>query len=93
MRECADIIANYTILTTQPNAIMPPIHDRMPVIIGDAEIDAWLAPETSLDSVDAMSMPCPANGWPCRLQLAEQPPTSASAGARVAQRARAGRVI
>ncbi len=53
------IIASYTILTTQANSIMQPIHDRMPSIIGDAEIDAWLAPETSLDGVHAMFMPCP----------------------------------
>jgi putative SOS response-associated peptidase YedK len=58
-RHSAEIIASYTILTTQPNALMQPIHDRMPVIIDDAEIDAWLAPETSLDSVRAMCMPCP----------------------------------
>lgn len=58
-REGDEAIASYTILTTQPNAIMQPIHDRMPVIIGDAEVDAWLAPQTSLDSVHAMCMPCP----------------------------------
>ena len=32
-------IASYTILTTQPNALMATIHTRMPVIIGDEEID------------------------------------------------------
>ena len=58
-REGDEVIASYTILTTQPNAIMQPVHDRMPVIVGDAEIEAWLAPETSLDSVRAMCMPCP----------------------------------
>jgi putative SOS response-associated peptidase YedK len=37
------------------------IHTRMPVIIGDAEIDEWLAPETSVDSARAMCMPCPSD--------------------------------
>ena len=52
-------VASYTILTTQPNALMAPIHNRMPVIIGDAEVEEWLAPETSVDSAKAMCMPCP----------------------------------
>lgn len=52
-------IASYTILTTQPNELMAAIHTRMPVVIGDAEIDEWLAPETSLDCARAMCMPCP----------------------------------
>ena len=52
-------IASYTILTTQPNALMATIHTRMPVIIGDEEIEEWLAPGTSVDSAKAMCMPCP----------------------------------
>jgi len=54
-------IASYTILTTQPNELLAAIHTRMPVIIGDAEIDEWLAPETSVDSARAMCMPCPSD--------------------------------
>jgi putative SOS response-associated peptidase YedK len=52
-------ISSYTILTTEPNALMAAIHTRMPVIIGDTEVDEWLAPETTLDSARAMCMPCP----------------------------------
>src|SRR5690606_22126462 len=33
----------FTILTTTPNGLMEPIHDRMPVILPDAEaVDEWL---------------------------------------------------
>jgi putative SOS response-associated peptidase YedK len=32
----------FTIITTTPNGLISPIHDRMPVILGDAEVDAWL---------------------------------------------------
>ena len=31
-----------TILTTEPNELMKPIHNRMPVIIPEAEYDRWL---------------------------------------------------
>ena len=54
-------IASYTILTTQPNELMATIHARMPVIIGDAEVDEWLALETSVDTARAMCMPCPSD--------------------------------
>jgi putative SOS response-associated peptidase YedK len=32
----------FTILTTTPNAIMEPVHDRMPVILEDKAIEDWL---------------------------------------------------
>jgi putative SOS response-associated peptidase YedK len=58
-RKGDEMIASYTILTTQPNAIMEPIHDRMPVIIADDEVDAWLDADTSPATVRALCMPCP----------------------------------
>jgi putative SOS response-associated peptidase YedK len=61
-RKGDEMIASYTILTTQPNAMMEPIHDRMPVIIADDEVDAWRDADTSLVDVRALCMPCPANG-------------------------------
>jgi putative SOS response-associated peptidase YedK len=33
-----------TIITTEPNALMKDIHDRMPVILPPSEYDAWLTP-------------------------------------------------
>ncbi|MGO9198335.1 MAG: SOS response-associated peptidase [Acidimicrobiales bacterium] len=35
-----------TIITTDANSLMAPIHDRMPVILAPAEYEAWLAPGT-----------------------------------------------
>ncbi|MDO9325689.1 MAG: SOS response-associated peptidase family protein, partial [Methanoregula sp.] len=37
------IIATYTIITTGPNALVTPIHNRMPVIISPDHEEQWLA--------------------------------------------------
>ncbi|MCC6422021.1 MAG: SOS response-associated peptidase [Phycisphaerales bacterium] len=39
-------IESCTILTTSPNDLMRPIHDRMPVILSQEDYAAWLAPES-----------------------------------------------
>jgi putative SOS response-associated peptidase YedK len=35
-------VESCTILTTEPNELMAPIHDRMPVILDPADYDVWL---------------------------------------------------
>lgn len=37
----------FSIITTNCNAMVSRIHDRMPVILGDDDADRWLFPETS----------------------------------------------
>jgi putative SOS response-associated peptidase YedK len=37
-------ILSCTIITTEPNALMQPIHNRMPVILPESAYPAWLAP-------------------------------------------------
>jgi len=37
-------IASCTIVTTDSNALLAPIHDRMPVILDEVAYDAWLDP-------------------------------------------------
>jgi putative SOS response-associated peptidase YedK len=37
-----DLLESCTILTTEPNDLCAPIHDRMPVILGAADYDKWL---------------------------------------------------
>jgi len=34
----------FTIVTTEPNRVVLPIHDRMPVILADEIVDLWLDP-------------------------------------------------
>ncbi|MCL1465764.1 SOS response-associated peptidase [Argonema galeatum] len=40
-----EAIASCTILTTESNELMGPIHDRMPVILDPKDYDKWLDPE------------------------------------------------
>jgi putative SOS response-associated peptidase YedK len=37
-------LTSCTILTTDANALLRPLHDRMPVLVGPADYDAWLDP-------------------------------------------------
>jgi putative SOS response-associated peptidase YedK len=39
------VIDSCTILTTQPNELIRPVHNRMPVILGPEDYDVWLDPE------------------------------------------------
>jgi len=49
------------ILTTAPNDLLSPIHDRMPVIVDPADFDRWLAPGTgSTETLGALFRPYPA---------------------------------
>jgi putative SOS response-associated peptidase YedK len=34
----------YTIVTTDPNEVVAPLHNRMPVILSPKDYDRWLAP-------------------------------------------------
>ncbi len=36
-------LETYTILTTAANRFVAPMHDRMPVILADGDLDAWLS--------------------------------------------------
>jgi len=39
-----EVIRSFTILTTGPNDLMRPIHDRMPVVVPESAWDRWLDP-------------------------------------------------
>lgn len=48
-----------TILTTEANALVKPLHDRMPVVLQRDALGAWLAQDTPAASLQGMLQPCP----------------------------------
>jgi len=38
------VVQSYTIITTDPNPLMEPFHDRMPAILRPEDYECWLAP-------------------------------------------------
>lgn len=54
-------IVSTCIITTGPNEVMAPIHDRMPVILAPGQYDAWLDPgNQDIEALKAMLRPCSA---------------------------------
>ena len=53
-------VHTYTIITTEPNALMYEIHDRMPVILPRAAWDQWLSPdEQDVELIGKLLVPAP----------------------------------
>jgi putative SOS response-associated peptidase YedK len=48
-----------TIITTEPNELMAPIHTRMPVILSPASYDQWLDPASAGDALQHLLRPSP----------------------------------
>ena len=58
----AEPIESCTILTTDANELMKPIHERMPVIIPPEQYDLWLDPKTQdTEKLEAVLRPYPTN--------------------------------
>jgi putative SOS response-associated peptidase YedK len=51
--------ASCVILTTEPNELVRPIHDRMPVIVDPSDYDRWLAPDGDAAALSGIFRPCP----------------------------------
>lgn len=58
-----ELLESCAVVTTAPNAVMEPVHHRMPAILADAAAwDAWLDPRlTSPDSLAPLLRPFPAD--------------------------------
>ena len=54
-----DKVESFTILTTTPNDLVAPIHDRMPVIVPPGEYDRWLDSSVSAEKVTDLLRPYP----------------------------------
>jgi len=58
-----DTVESYTILTTTPNALVAPLHTRMPVVLEPGRYDDWLQPAPlSRALTDELLVPYPGDG-------------------------------
>lgn len=53
-------VQSYAIITTEPNSVMEPIHNRMPVILPKDEEDVWLDQMTSVNELKVLLRSYPA---------------------------------
>ncbi|MBL0212253.1 MAG: SOS response-associated peptidase [Holophagaceae bacterium] len=65
------LVESFTIITTEANAAMAGLHDRMPVILGPGTWQSWLNPEAETDGLQVLLKPCP-DSW---LKIFEVGPT------------------
>ncbi len=56
-----DPFSACSIITTTANAVVRPIHDRMPVILDPADYGQWLDPRAGADDLAALLRPFPEN--------------------------------
>lgn len=51
-----------SILTGAPNALVSPVHDRMPIILDPGDWDGWLSPDTPAGALRSVLRPAPEAG-------------------------------
>ncbi|MGH9165154.1 MAG: SOS response-associated peptidase [Acidimicrobiales bacterium] len=61
-------VRTCTIVTTEPNELIAPVHDRMPVVLGEEAWDAWLDRDNDdVEELSSLLVACPAERltmWP-----------------------------
>lgn len=57
--EGTEPIESCTIITTAPNELMTPIHNRMPVILPSDSYELWLDPSSQPEPLKTLLRPCP----------------------------------
>ena len=50
-------VESCSIVTTEPNELMFSLHDRMPVIVDEADYDKWLNPKSKPDELESLIKP------------------------------------
>jgi putative SOS response-associated peptidase YedK len=53
------VLHSCTIVTTDPNELIRPIHDRMPVVLAPGDEAAWLDPDAEAGDLRALLAPAP----------------------------------
>jgi putative SOS response-associated peptidase YedK len=60
-------VRSVSLITTEPNALMEPVHDRMPVIVAPADYPAWLDPAShDAEALMQLVRPYPAENMAAR---------------------------
>jgi putative SOS response-associated peptidase YedK len=60
-------VRSVSLITTAPNALMQPIHDRMPVLVAPGDYGAWLEPaDQDVQALMALVRPYPADAMSAR---------------------------
>ena len=57
-----EVLWTYTIINTEPNELMAPLHNRMPVILRRENEQRWLAGDLNSDAMREILAPYPAGG-------------------------------
>jgi hypothetical protein len=52
--EAGTELLTFTVITTDPNAVVEPLHDRMPVIIPERDYDRWLKADPDRPPIDLL---------------------------------------
>ena len=60
--QSGEVVLSCTLIVTEPTKWMLPYHDRMPVLLQQAEIDRWLSGNMSADELHPASELACANG-------------------------------
>jgi SOS response associated peptidase (SRAP) len=53
-RQARTELLTFTVITTDPNEVVQPIHDRMPVIIPERDYDRWLKADPDRPPIDLL---------------------------------------
>src|ERR1700760_947510 len=53
-RKAGGELLTFTVITTDPNEVVQPLHDRMPVIIPDRDYDRWLKADPDRPPIDLL---------------------------------------
>ena len=53
-RKAGGELLTFTVITTDPNEVVQPLHDRMPVIIPERDYDRWLKADPERPPIDLL---------------------------------------
>jgi len=56
-----EFIDSFTIVTTDANALLKPLHERMPVILAPSDYSRWLDPDATIENLTSLLRPAPEN--------------------------------